>query len=206
MRYQTAVPKDNLFDFIDVSCDKNKCDKELFIKWDWKHWVTVTASSVISDTYTKAEVDNMFSHYYDKDFLNTQFAKYYTKTEITNILNGYYTKNEIDLMIENYYTKQEINNMFSNYYTKEEIDNLVNDNPEEVRFAIVTMDGDRETDFSHPWITADCDAIITWLDGEPNGFFETYVTNGKIIIKSSQNESWRARIRFSKPKPNGYLN
>lgn len=87
-----------------------------------------------------------------------------------------------------------------------DIEELKNDNPEEVRFLLVQMDGDKETTVNNAWIDEECDATPTWVSWSPNGIVELYVGNGYITIVSSENESWVVRLRLSKPKQWAFLN
>jgi hypothetical protein len=45
----------------------------------------------------------------------------------------------------------------------EKAEEIAKDNPEEVRFLLVQMDGDRETTVENEWITHDADVIQTWI-------------------------------------------
>jgi len=46
---------------------------------------------------------------------------------------------------------------------KADIEELKADNPEEVRFLLVQMDGDKETTVNNAWIDDQTDATPTWI-------------------------------------------
>lgn len=89
---------------------------------------------------------------------------------------------------------------------KADIEELKADNPEEVRFLLVQMDGDKETTVYNNWIEADCDATPTWISGSPNGITEIYVWDWYVTIVSSENENGVVRLRLSKAKQWAFLN
>lgn len=88
----------------------------------------------------------------------------------------------------------------------EKAEELAEDNPEEVRFLLVQMDGDTETTVTNAWIDAETDVTPTWLSWSPNGIIEHYVDNGSVTIRSSENETGIVRLRLSKAKQWAFLN
>ena len=87
-----------------------------------------------------------------------------------------------------------------------DIEELKADNPEEVRFLLVQMDGDKETTVQNAWIDDQTDATPTWISWSPNWIIEIYVGNWYITIVSSENENWVVRLRLSKAKQWAFLN
>lgn len=81
---------------------------------------------------------------------------------------------------------------------EERIQNLEESNPEEVKFLTVNMDW-TEVTVEDIFITPDTDVTWTWLSGKPEWLFDAYVNNWKAIIVSDKAESWRIRLRLSKP-------
>lgn len=81
---------------------------------------------------------------------------------------------------------------------EERIQNLEESNPEEVKFLTVNMDW-TEVTVEDIFITPDTDITWTWLSGKPEWLFDAYVNNWKAIIVSDKAESWRIRLRLSKP-------
>ena len=78
----------------------------------------------LSDYYTKAQTNNLFTPYYDSSEVDVLLTSYYDKTETDNLFTPYYTKTETDGLFTPYYTKTETDNLFTPYYTKTETDNL----------------------------------------------------------------------------------
>lgn len=184
----------NLWDYIvDATCKRTDCwEDKYIIVWDWMHWIPMPFSAIWWYTawdWIKISDDWVIS--IDPDSID---------------LSNYYTKAEIDEMLEwlDPSTIQTIQEKIVELETK--LQEIEDSNPEEVKFARITMDGDTETEFSNEFITADTDAILTWTSGEPNWIIETYVENWKLIIKSSENESGTVRVRLSKPKDWAFLN
>ncbi len=81
---------------------------------------------------------------------------------------------------------------------EERIQNLEESNPEEVKFLTVNMDW-TEVTVEDIFITPDTDITWTWLSGKPEWLFDAYVNDWKAIIVSDKAESWRIRLRLSKP-------
>lgn len=160
------------------------------------HVISVDSSTIdMKDYYKKSEIDAMLECL-DCDLLNWLESRLETiESKIETLESNY---ESIVERIETLETKVET--------LETKVEEIIDSNPEEVKFVRVTMDGDTETEFSNEWITADTDAIITWTSGEPNWIIETYVENGKLIIRSSENETWTARVRLSKPKDGAFLN
>ena len=78
----------------------------------------------LSDYYTKAQTNNLFTPYYDSSEVDVLLTSYYDKTETDNLFTPHYTKTETDGLFTPYYTKTETDNLFTPYYTKTETDNL----------------------------------------------------------------------------------
>ena len=78
----------------------------------------------LSNYYTKAETNNLFTPYYDSGEVDGLFTSYYTKVETDGLFTPYYTKVETDGLFTPYYTKVEIDGLFTPYYTKVETDGL----------------------------------------------------------------------------------
>lgn len=81
---------------------------------------------------------------------------------------------------------------------EERIQNLEESNPEEVKFLTVDMDW-TEVTVEDIFITPDTDITWTWLSGKPEWLFDAYVNDWKAIIVSDKAESWKIRLRLSKP-------
>ena len=78
----------------------------------------------LSNYYTKAETNNLFTPYYDSGEVDGLFTSYYTKVETDGLFTPYYTKVETDGLFTPYYTKVETDGLFTPYYTKVETDGL----------------------------------------------------------------------------------
>ena len=78
----------------------------------------------LSNYYTKAETNNLFTPYYDSGEVDGLFTSYYTKVETDDLFTPYYTKVETDGLFTPYYTKVETDGLFTPYYTKVETDGL----------------------------------------------------------------------------------
>ena len=78
----------------------------------------------LSNYYTKAETNNLFTPYYDSGEVDGLFTSYYTKVETDGLFTPYYTKIETDGLFTPYYTKVETDGLFTPYYTKVETDGL----------------------------------------------------------------------------------
>ena len=76
----------------------------------------------LSNYYTKAETNNLFTPYYDSGEVDGLFTSYYTKVETNGLFTPYYTKVETDGLFTPYYTKVETDGLFTPYYTKVETD------------------------------------------------------------------------------------
>ena len=78
----------------------------------------------LTNYYTKAETNNLFTPYYDSGEVDGLFTSYYTKVETDGLFTPYYTKIETDGLFTPYYTKVETDGLFTPYYTKVETDGL----------------------------------------------------------------------------------
>ena len=78
----------------------------------------------LTNYYTKAETNNLFTPYYDSGEVDGLFTSYYTKFETDGLFTPYYTKVETDGLFTPYYTKVETDGLFTPYYTKVETDGL----------------------------------------------------------------------------------
>ena len=78
----------------------------------------------LTNYYTKAETNNLFTPYYDSGEVDGLFTSYYTKVETDGLFTPYYTKIETDGLFTPYYTKVETDGLFIPYYTKVETDSL----------------------------------------------------------------------------------
>lgn len=78
----------------------------------------------LSDYYTKAQTNGLFSPYYDSGEVDGLLTSFYTKVETDGLFTPYYTKVETDGLFTPYYTKVETNALFTPYYTKVETDGL----------------------------------------------------------------------------------
>ena len=78
----------------------------------------------LSNYYTKAQTNGLFSPYYDSGEVDGLLTSYYTKTETDGLFTPYYTKVETDGLFTPYYTKTQTDNLFTPYYTKVETDAL----------------------------------------------------------------------------------
>ena len=78
----------------------------------------------LSNYYTKAQTNGLFSPYYDSGEVDALLTSYYTKTETDGLFTPYYTKVETDGLFTPYYTKTETDNLFTPYYTKVQTDAL----------------------------------------------------------------------------------
>ena len=83
-------------------------------------------SVYLTNYYTKAETNNLFTPYYTKVETDGLFTPYYTKVETDGLFTPYYTKVETDGLFTPYYTKTETDGLFTSYYTKTETDGLLN--------------------------------------------------------------------------------
>ena len=78
----------------------------------------------LTNYYTKAETNSLFTPYYDSGEVDGLFTSYYTKVETDGLFTPYYTKVETDGLFTPYYTKVETDGLFTPYYTKVETDGL----------------------------------------------------------------------------------
>ena len=78
----------------------------------------------LSNYYTKAQTNGLFSPYYDSGEVDGLLTSYYTKTETDGLFTPYYTKVETDGLFTPYYTKTQTDNLFTPYYTKVQTDAL----------------------------------------------------------------------------------
>ena len=78
----------------------------------------------LTNYYTKAETDSLFTPYYDSGEVDGLFTSYCTKVETDGLFTPYYTKVETDGLFTPYYTKVETDGLFTPYYTKVETDGL----------------------------------------------------------------------------------
>ena len=83
-------------------------------------------SVYLTNYYTKAETNNLFTPYYTKVETDGLFTPYYTKVETDGLFTPYYTKVETNGLFTPYYTKTETDGLFTSYYTKTETDGLLN--------------------------------------------------------------------------------
>ena len=68
----------------------------------------------LSNYYTKAETNNLFTPYYDSGEVDGLFTSYYTKVETDGLFTPYYTKVETDGLFTPYYTKVETDGLLNN--------------------------------------------------------------------------------------------
>ena len=83
-------------------------------------------SVYLTNYYTKAETNNLFTPYYTKVETDGLFTPYYTKVETDGLFTPYYTKVETNGLFTPYYTKTETDGLFTSYYTETETDGLLN--------------------------------------------------------------------------------
>ena len=79
----------------------------------------------LSNYYTKAQTNALFSPYYSSTETDNLLTSYYTQTETDNLLTSYYTQTETDNLLTSHYTKTETDNLPTSYYTQTETDNLL---------------------------------------------------------------------------------
>ena len=79
----------------------------------------------LSNYYTKAQTNGLFSPYYSSTETDNLLTSYYTQTETDNLLTSYYTQTETDNLLTSHYTKTETDNLLTSYYTQTETDNLL---------------------------------------------------------------------------------
>lgn len=206
----------NLWNFlVDAKCLRVDCGgtEEYIIKRDWNHWIPVPFSEMWwYSAWEWIKISNEWVISIDPSYFDKN--NYYTKQEIDEMLEWLdpQTIREVIEKVTNMeWDITNINNSITNIEwditeIKSDLEELKENDTEIVRFANVTMSWSKTTVYSNSFITVDTDAILTWTSGEPNGIIETYVEDGKLIIRSSEDETWTARVRLSKPKEGAFLN
>ena len=132
----------------------------------------------LTNYYTKAETNNLFTPYYTKVETDGLFTPYYTKVETDGLFTPYYTKVETDGLFTPYYTKTETDGLFTSYYTKTETDGLLNNklnvrNPE-ITGVLKSNDFDSKNNLSNILFKHN-NAIYLEYDYD-------YDTNGGLVL------------------------
>ena len=133
----------------------------------------------LTNYYTKAETNNLFTPYYTKVETDGLFTPYYTKVETDGLFTPYYTKVETDGLFTPYYTKTETDGLFTSYYTKTETDGLLNNklnvrNPE-ITGVLKSNDFDSKNNLSNILFKHN-NAIYLEYDYD-------YDTNGGLVLR-----------------------
>ena len=132
----------------------------------------------LTNYYTKAETNNLFTPYYTKVETDGLFTPYYTKVETDGLFTPYYTKVETDGLFTPYYTKTETDGLFTSYDTKTETDGLLNNklnvsNPE-ITGVLKSNDFDSKNNLSNI-LFKHSNAIYLEYDYD-------YDTNGGLVL------------------------
>lgn len=174
----------NLWNYLlDSQCLRNDCwtEDEYIIVWDWQHRVP-RKYDPSSSWFTPWE--------------GIKIEGWVISVDTSVIPTTDTIEEDVQEAIEEAWIPQ----------MKADIEELKADNPEEVRFLLVQMDGDTETTVQNAWIDDQTDATPTWISWSPNWIIEIYVGNWYITIVSSENENWVVRLRLSKAKQWAFLN
>lgn len=212
----------NLWDYIvDAKCLRTDCwEDKYIIVWDWMHWIPMPFSAIWWYTawdWIKISDDWVIS----VDPSSIDLSNYYTKAEIDAMLE-WLDPSTISQIIERVTALESsvetVTNTVESHTNsiqtlestleslESRVESLENSIVEDVKYATITMDWDKETEFSNAFIKANSNVVLTWTSWSPNWYVETYVEAWKLIIKSSEDESWTVIARIANPKSNAFLN
>ena len=142
------------------------------------YYTKAETNNLFTPYYTKVETDGLFTPYYTKVETDGLFTPYYTKVETDGLFTPYYTKVETDGLFTPYYTKTETDGLFTSYYSKTETDGLLNNklnvsNPE-ITGVLKSNDFDSKNNLSNILFKHN-NAIYLEYDCD-------YDTNGGLVL------------------------